>query len=376
MRSPTIVFWAGLLLVVLQAQSGAAATARMATEDDGTPAAVQIFADGSSAAPESATAREESGVPSSAGQQSKAPTQTPKASKPKPSPDSDRPPIEGSMVGYIDNAIVGSEIRIRFDAGFGTNAPDRAEYFYAQCGCEGGTSRGPKPGIATNLNFQQLYMRGEYAPLKRLSFFVELPFRWLQPLSFANNAPGFANQAGLADMQAGVKFAVIASHQRFLTLQLVGQFPSGDSTRGLGTAHYSFAPSLLFFQKIGDRIGFEAQAGDSHPTGGDTPGFAGDVFTYGIGPSYELYRGETVRITPVLELVGWRVIEGMETNPALIGIVKPPVQSADGINIVNMKIGARTSIGNHNSIYVGFGEALTHDIWYKHILRIEYRYTF
>jgi len=43
------------------------------------------------------------------------------------------------------------------------------------------------------------------------------------------------------------------------------------------------------------------------------------------------------------------------------------------MNIVNLKLGVRTNIGfYHNSFYVGFGQALTHDDWYKHIDRLEY----
>jgi hypothetical protein len=47
-----------------------------------------------------------------------------------------------------------------------------------------------------------------------------------------------------------------------------------------------------------------------------------------------------------------------------------------GLDIVNLKVGVRTNIGFHNSFYVGFGQALTHDDWFKHIVRLEYRYTF
>ena len=40
------------------------------------------------------------------------------------------------MVGYIDNAIVvSSEVRIRFDAAFNDQFPDRAEFIYGKCGC-------------------------------------------------------------------------------------------------------------------------------------------------------------------------------------------------------------------------------------------------
>jgi hypothetical protein len=68
----------------------------------------------------------------------------------------------------------------------------------------------------------------------------------------------------------------------------------------------------------------------------------------------------------------------MWNNPALLGVVPGlPLDTADGSNIVNLKGGARTSIGKNQSFYVGYGHALTTaNIWYKQILRIEYRRTF
>src|SRR5262245_40738772 len=41
----------------------------------------------------------------------------------------------GSMVGYIEDTMVGSKVRVRFDAGMHNRAPDRAEFFYGKCGC-------------------------------------------------------------------------------------------------------------------------------------------------------------------------------------------------------------------------------------------------
>jgi hypothetical protein len=294
---------------------------------------------------------------------------------------SDQPPIQGSMVGYIDDAVVATNVRFRYDSAFDDNAPDRAEFFYAQCACDGGTAKGPGPGLVTALNFQQLYMRGEYAYMGRVSLVVDVPVRWIQPQTFdprtvSTAAPGFPNQAGISDVQGGIKYAILASPQQYLTFQLMASFPTGDSTKGMGTAHYSLAPSLLYYQRMGERFSVESEAGLSQPLSSDSPGFSGAVFNYGVGPSYQLYRGDTVRFAPVIELVGWRVLGGMENKSSLIGVVTPlPVQSSDRINIVNLKAGARTSFGS-NSIYVGFGQALTHDMWYKHIVRVEYRRAF
>ena len=85
-----------------------------------------------------------------------------------------RPRPEGSMVGYVEDAMVGSRVRFRFDSAFDNPFPDRAEFFYAKCGCYQGLAgiipaafdpdaSGPGPGVPETVNFQQLYLNAEYA---------------------------------------------------------------------------------------------------------------------------------------------------------------------------------------------------------------------
>ena len=321
------------------------------------------------------------------------PPQTSKSAKAGKTKKPSRPPHVGSMVGYVDDAIVGSQIRIRFDAGFHDNAPDRADFFYAQYA----GLNGPGPNsVVADLNFQQLYLRAEYAPRQRFSFFTELPVRWIQPqLIVANlNPPAtLTNQAGISDLAAGFKLAALASPNQYLTFQFQAYFPSGNASSGLGTNHYSVEPALLYYRSLSDRVALEAELGDSHPIGGsscrnpcnstnltgpNTQGFAGDVFFYGVGPSYVAYQNEHLRIAPVIELVGWRVLGGLETNcvPSLLDCSNQVAVSADGTNIVNLKAGARAMVGPHSSFYIGYGHQLTHAFWYKEIVRAEYRYSF
>jgi hypothetical protein len=316
--------------------------------------------------------------------------QSAKAQKTKKRP---RPPFRGSMVGYVDDAIIGSQIRVRFDAGFHDNAPDRADFFYAQYA----GLYGPGPdSVVADLNFQQLYLRAEYAQSQRLSFFTELPVRWIQPqLIVANLTPTttLGNESGLSDVAAGFKLAAIATSNQYLTFQFQAHFPSGSARSGLGTGHSSVEPALLFYQRLSDKAALEAQVGDSHPIGGsscrnpcsstndtgpNSQGFAGDVFFYGVGPSYVLYRSEHVQIAPVIELVGWRVLGGLETIclPGSLDCSNQEGVSADGTNILNLKVGARAMVGDHSSFYIGYGHQLTHAFWYKEIVRAEYRYTF
>jgi hypothetical protein len=181
-------------------------------------------------------------------------------------------------------------------------------------------------------------------------------------------------------VRGGFKLAALVSGSHTLTFQAQAYFPSGDASRGLGTNHYSIEPAVLYYQRFSPRWALEAQVGDWHPIGGsagvpttNSEGFAGDIFFYGIGPSYKIYNGERLGLAPVLEMVGWRVISGFETVWTSASDIANPV---DGTNIVNLKIGLRTTFGNRNSLYVGYGRALTDADWYRQIVRVEYRYSF
>jgi hypothetical protein len=308
--------------------------------------------------------------------------QTKTKTKPQQSPEPvERPPIDPSMVGYIDDALIHSEIRVRFDAGVHDPTPDRAEFFYAKCGCYRGAPvplfdpKAPGPGtvIPDYVNFQQLNIYGEYAPgHHRYSVFGQLPIRWLQ----SKGTPNFGSGSGLSDIEVGAKFAPVLSETNVLTFQFASHLPSGDARQGLGTHHATIEPMLLFYHDLAGRGSIEAQFGDTHPLGSSTGlpgvsgGFAGDVMTYGVGGSYQLVQKSGARIAGVLEMVGWHVFGGDVTVPPL----NPG--SSDGANIVNLKMGPRVSFGEHQSVYFGYGIALTHSEWYHEIFRTEYRYAF
>jgi hypothetical protein len=290
-----------------------------------------------------------------------------------------------SMVGYIDDATVTSKVRMRFDAGFHIDAPDRAEFFYAKCGCYRDLppahpafdpeAPGPGPGVLTDLNFQQFYVQGEYAVGGRLSLLAEAPVRWIQPQSFVSGTGSFANQSGFGDVSLGAKLSLVTDDDRDLTLQLRTSLPTGDALKGLGTHHWIVEPMLLYRQKITERLGFESQIGDWHPLswseGIPTSGsqkFASDILVYGFGPSFDLVNTSRLRLAPVVELVGWRILEGFQTGGT--------EADTGGMNIVNLKAGARAVVRDRHSFYAGYGWALTSADWYERVVRLEYRYGF
>ena len=60
----------------------------------------------------------QSGTTTAAAPTNAKPAEAKKKAPPPSDEDVKRPPIDASMVGYIENAIVGSQIRVRFDAAF------------------------------------------------------------------------------------------------------------------------------------------------------------------------------------------------------------------------------------------------------------------
>jgi hypothetical protein len=289
------------------------------------------------------------------------------------------------MVGYIDDASIGSRVRVRFDAAFENTVPDRAEFFYAKCGCYSALdpadaaydpeAPGPLLGAADDIRFQQLNVWGEYAIGSLVSVFGQFPVRWLQPQSFSpGTGPGFSDQSGIGDLRAGAKIGFAPAPDHALTAQAQFYFPTGDPAKGLGTDHASFEPAILYQVHAGETVTIESQFGIWLPFGGSAGvptsvegDFSGRILNYGVGAGFDVVPQGNVQVGPVVELVGWRVLSGYQTGAQA---------EADGTNIVNLKIGGRVSVDGRNSLYFGYGLALTDAVWYDDILRFEYRYGF
>jgi hypothetical protein len=288
-----------------------------------------------------------------------------------------------SMVGYIENADIGNKLRVRFDSGKGIQSADRAEFFYAKCGCYrflapndpayDPDAPGPGPGVLTSADYTQFNVYGEYALSGRFSLVADLPIRSLKPKAFVPGTGTFPDASGLSDVRAGLKLGMASDGNSQITLQALVSAPTGDSMKGLGTNHWSVEPAVLYATQLSDLVGLEAEFGSVIPIDGSrgplaTSGnkFAGKVIYYGVGPSVDIYSNGRTRLAPVVELVGWHVIDGYSTFDNA---------PANGTNIVNLKVGGRLAVGA-NSVYLGWGKGLTNAKWYDELIRFEYRYGF
>lgn len=274
--------------------------------------------------------------------------------------------LAAALPGYIDSAIPMTQLRFRFDSAYRNNRPDRAEFIYPKCGCfkvAGLDPRAPgPPRPETRIDYQDYQLYGEWAYNQRLSAFFEAPIRAINPE--AND-----NATGFGDINGGFKLALIADCDQFVTLQFRAFAPTGDPFKGLGTDHVSLEPALLVHSQLTDKLAFDGELRDWIPIEGTD--FAGNVLRYGVGLSYLLGETGGFTIAPIGELVGWTVLGGMESDARTGETLK-----ARGDTILNAKLGLRSSFGEHSSLYIGYGRALTGEVWYKDILRVEYRLAF
>ncbi len=279
--------------------------------------------------------------------------------------------------GYIDNAAPVTMFRMRFDAGYGDNRPDRAEFFYAKCSCFRAINppqldaHGP-PLPEKNVDYQELTPYLEYAINPRFSVYADIPIRFINPTVNAN-------AAGLSDVSFGAKYAFIYNERRIVSFSLRAIAPSGSQATGLGTGNWWLEPALLWLEQLNPKWQVFGEFHDQFSLGARSD-FTGNITRYGLGTSYIVASGRYGYVAPVVECVGWTVLSGKELDLDFGNSV-----SAAGDTIVNAKIGFRIGFGSVNAgqpyptrsdLYVGYGRALTGEVWYKDLLRVEFRYFF
>ena len=84
-------------------------------------------------------------------------------------------------------------------------------------------------------------------PPVRGSFFVEYPYRQLNPLFSPT-------QAGFSDINFGIKSMWLDTELLQVTFQFRTYTPSGNAAQGLGTGHFSLDPSVMASMKLAPRL--------------------------------------------------------------------------------------------------------------------------
>nr|HMP16995.1 hypothetical protein [Gemmatales bacterium] len=279
------------------------------------------------------------------------------------------PTLADSNVGFIDSAIPGTQVRFRYDYRLNNRTPDRAEYWTARNKqyFDGFDISGRGFSIPErSIDLMEWTPYVEWAFNQRVSAFLEFPIRYVKP---NENPEAF----GGSDLNFGVKIAYFMMPEQIQTFQLRLWVPTGSSDAGLGRGLSALEPSFLLWQKLTDRLTLESEFRNWIPIDGTN--HAGYTLRYGAGLSYDLVQGDTWSLRPVLELTGWTILRGFESQ--FIDSV-PTFQSTESAQgtIFELAPGCRGTVMGNCDWYLGYAFNITSKSWFEDNLRFELRWRF
>ncbi len=277
---------------------------------------------------------------------------------------------------FADYARPRTVTRLRFDRLMDMTHPDRNQYFLKTTNPNfpitvKGARRNFNGRVLSDpsMNMSQLYLYQE-AAAERASFFVEIPYRQINPLLSPT-------QAGFADMNLGSKALLFDCEMLQVSFQFRTFLPTGNAQIGLGTAHVSLDPSLLASLKLTPDTYFQVQVGNWIPLGG-TSNIAGGMAYWLMSLNQVLtYVTPDSPLIATLEMDGYSFQNGGWTRSFIpAGSNAKDYLSRSGDSYFNIGPGLRQSICNK----VDFGGAITWattlNHWADPWFRLEMRFLF
>jgi len=264
-----------------------------------------------------------------------------------------------SSVSFIDSALPMTQYRVKFDSANNLTRPNRAEFFWPATGVNG------RPLPERNVDYQELRNYFEIACHDRLSFFVEMPVRFLDP-----EINDYTIGAG--DINAGMKLTVLQTECSVVTGQMRVYANTGIGERGLGTDRLVLEPGILFNQRLHEWITLEGEVKYVMPMQGSA--LAGDVLRYGLGVTLFKQKNCGLWATPTAEFFGWVPVNGQEQYLTANNTVV--TQDVSGKNVISGLWGGRVGFGDYFDVYGGYGVRLDGDAWFDEIWRLEVRFKF
>ena len=272
----------------------------------------------------------------------------------------------GNAVFEISATQPMKNFQIRMDSAYNVENPDRAEYFWAKIG-------GPKgpPLPESTVDYQDLRFQMEVGGPK-FTTTTELPIRSLDP-TFNNNTTSFA------DMSVATKLLLYDGESFQIAQWNKIYTPTGVFRRGTGTGHVSIEPGFLFRYKYSELTYLHGEIKFWIPIAADLD-HGGEVLKMGAGLSHVAHETDSFAIIPTFELVGWSILDGLETPFLLPGVLLPGVE-VDPESILNIQPGARFVMDGGGGIGLfEFGVsgafAVTENHWHDGLLRFDLRWSF
>jgi hypothetical protein len=295
---------------------------------------------------------------------------------------------------FVDSARPVTQMRLRWDNTFGIPRPDGSEFWMPRESVNQNIPTGPgfRTGNAKGVNYiarridvEEFSMYTE-AAAGPFSFFIEIPYRELDPYA-ADISPNPAiHQSGFGDMNLGTKSLLLDCDLLQIAFQFKTFLPVGNFTKGLGTGHVSLEPSLLFTLKLTPDTYLQAQAAYWIPIGGD------DLYQGSIAHNHISINQILCRFLPDVQLIGtlefsgysWTVGNYTEANfpsPLLVDPnnpakgFRPYAVSSTGCAF-SVGPGVRLNICDRIDFGVGSQFGLGGNRWADSQVRAEFRWRF
>lgn len=276
--------------------------------------------------------------------------------------------MAGSASAFVDSALIGNRLRLRYDGLWTNTRPDRADFFTARTKAVVGGRGFNQP--ETNLDMQEFSTHVEMMISQRVSIFAEMPLR-------AVNPEVNGNRANIGDLNAGFKVAYSVEPDLVQTFQLRVYMPTGSADDGLGVGHPSIEPGLFVWQRLPWNCVLEAELRDWIPINGTVN--AGNVLRYGVSLSRDFLLSDGGwNVRPVAELVGWTLLRGQETVSVPLNAEFTQFRTIvdeSRSTIINLNLGLRFGTAT-SDVYLGWSHAMTGPAWFAEGFRLEYRWHF
>ncbi len=275
---------------------------------------------------------------------------------------------------FADYARPRTVTRLRYDNLTNLVRPDRNQYFLKRTRSGGkftirGVTFQTDPSVK---HLQQLYLYQEAAGAMG-SFFVEIPYRELNPLFSPT-------QAGFSDINFGLKSLFFDTELLQIAFQFRTYTPSGNAFNGLGTGHFSLDPSLMASLKLCPETFLQSQLGQWIPLGGTAPIAGGILYSYTSLNQVLLWCTPDSPLIGTLEMDSWSFENGGFTRP--IPAAKsfrgtdPKLRTGGGVSYFNIGPGLRWSICNRLDLGGAITWATTYPHWADPWFRFEVRFLF
>jgi hypothetical protein len=296
---------------------------------------------------------------------------------------------------FVDAPRPKTQMRLRYDAGWDLDHPDRAEFFWAKQNtknligpaspCAPSTNPGNGPAcVASSVNYEDLslYMEGA---ADRVGIFVEMPYREVDPTAapitslVEDNANGCCPHSGFADMTVGTKTLLLDCELLQISFQFKTFIPVGNAMKGLGTNHVSLEPALLMALRLGPNSYLQAETAYWIPISGD-PLYMGDVFHAHASFNHILWRPCCdIQLIGTIEANEWSVLGGNYTAEWVITDAKGvnnAVALSGTATIASAGPGIRLNVCDRIDFGVGTAFSFTGARWAEELIRSEFRWRF